>query len=400
VVLIGSSEFADPALMPLPGIRDNLSGLRGFLTSRRGTGIPKEHCVVLAEPPDAATVAETLVEAARAADDLLLLYYATHGLSTTAGELYLGLHNTKPAILTASALGFAAVREIIRDSPARTRVVILDCCLSGRAVQQVMSDADALLGQADVDGAFVLTATQPNQLALAPEDQQYTLFTGELLAVLREGVPGGPELITMDLLYRYLKASLARRNLPTPTCNNSGAAANMALGRNVAYQTSSVSIPRLREQIAELATAESETREVYATAHDKIANIGLPRLGALAPQLVSRLGDLNRLADKGNSKADELARLSRECAEALEGTKRRRAMAAGLLDRREELRGRLDIRLAKAVRGNVAEHDRPSAAYKAAHEILWTKPCDLQEAHRAVVAYEKAIRDELEASGE
>ncbi len=418
-VLIGSSYYTDPDLVELPGVRNNLADLHAVLTSPRGTGLPAAHCTVLAEPTEAATVGECLAEAAREAEDLLLVYYAAHGLTTpNGGELYLALGNTRSHIIGTSALRCAEVRQTFLDSAARTRVLILDCCFSGRAIRQLMSNpADALLSQVDVDGAFALTATQPNQLALAPVGQRNTLFTGELLRALREGVPGGPELLTMDVLYRHLKASLGRRNLPTPTVSNSGAAAHVALVRNPAHHSPPTGdilqlqqqvdeltalereypnrVGALRARIDELAAAEAATRDVYLTVLDKIAPTGLGPFTALAPELRSRVAGLNQLAREGKwtQLAGRLAMLRREAAEAMEGTHRLRATAAELLDRRAELRGRLEVLLAQSVRLGVAENDEPQARYALAHNILWSKPCDLQEAAMAVLAYQRSVKN-------
>jgi hypothetical protein len=418
-VLIGSSDYADPDLVELPGVRNNLTDLNAVLTSPRGTGLPAAHCTVLPEPTDAATVGEALAVAAREAEDLLLVYYAAHGLtSPNGGELYLALGNTRSHLIGTSALRCAEVRQAFLDSAARTRVLILDCCFSGRALGQLMSNpADALLCQVDVDGAFALTATQPNQLALAPVGQRNTLFTGELLRVLRDGVPGGPELLTMDVIYRHLKASLGRRNLPTPTVNNSGAAAHLALARNAAVRVAPTGdivqlqrqveelttlereypsrVGALRAVIGELAEAETRTRDIYLTVLDKIDSPGLAPFAALAPDLLGRLSGLNQLAQEGKwtQLAGRLAVLRREAAEATEGTHRLRAMATGLLDRREELRGRLKVLLAQAVRLGIAEHDEVRERYAEAHRLLWSKPCDLREATTAVGAYQRSVKN-------
>lgn len=424
-VLIGTSSYADSELAELPSVRNNLTDLHAVLTSSGGTRLPTAHCTVLSEPTDAATVGECLATAAREAEDLLLVYYATHGLpSPNGGELYLALGNTKSHLLGTSALRCSDVRQVFLDSAARTRVLILDCCFSGRAIKQMMSNTtDALLAQVDVDGAFTITATQPNQLALAPVGQRNTLFTGELLRALRGGVPDGPELLTMDVLYRHLKASLGRRGLPTPTANNSGAAAHLALVRNPAHHSPPTGdilqlqkqvdeltalereypnrVGMLRARIDELAAAEAATYDVYLTVFDKIAEPGLPPLSAIAPDLLGRLSGLNQLARDGKwtQLAGRLSLLRREAGEALEGAHRLRAMASGLLDRREELRGRLRILLAQAVRLGVAESGEQQHCYALAHEVLWTKPCDLQEAAMAVLAYQQSVKNGQEASG-
>jgi hypothetical protein len=156
----------------------------------------------------------------------------------------------------------------------------------------------------------------------------------------------------------------------------------------------------LGAHIEELAVAEAATEDVYRTVLDKIASTGLPPFTALAPELRGRLSGLNQLARDGKwtQVAGRLTMLWREAAEAMEGTHRLRATASGLLDRREELRGRLEILLAQAVRLGVAESDEPRTRYAVAHNILWTKPCDLREAAMAVLDYQQSVKNGQEAS--
>ncbi|MFD0622473.1 hypothetical protein ACFQ2K_06120 [Streptomyces sanglieri] len=48
-----------------------------------------EHCVVVADPTDQATVGAALSRAVRECEDLLLVYYCGHGLLDEAGLLHL-----------------------------------------------------------------------------------------------------------------------------------------------------------------------------------------------------------------------------------------------------------------------------------------------------------------------
>jgi hypothetical protein len=70
---------------------------------------------------------------------------------------------------------------------------------------------------------------------------------------------------------------------------------------------------------------------------------------------------------------------------------------AGLLDRRTELRGRLEAYRAKAARLGHAESATLSALHRAAYDVLFTAPCDLLEATRAVGRYQRAVLDLVEA---
>jgi hypothetical protein len=57
--------------------------------------------------------------------------------------------------LPVSALAYDLMREVLRDSSAANRVVILDGCFSGRAIDDMAGDVIGLLG---VEGTYVIAA--------------------------------------------------------------------------------------------------------------------------------------------------------------------------------------------------------------------------------------------------
>jgi hypothetical protein len=73
------------------------------------------------------------------------------------------------------------------------------------------------------------------------------------------------------------------------------------------------------------------------------------------------------------------------------------ANLTGLLERRTELRGRLEAYRAKATKLGHAEDAALSVLHRAAHDVLFTAPCDLAEATRAVGRYQRAVLDLAEA---
>ena len=74
------------------------------------------------------------------------------------------------------------------------------------------------------------------------------------------------------------------------------------------------------------------------------------------------------------------------------------------LEQRDELRGLLGAYRTRAARGGLAEDPVLADAYRAAHELLWSAPCDVAEAARRVARYQHAVRvavgaDHLDESG-
>ena len=248
-VLIGTAVYRSRELTDLPAVRNNLKGLAEVLTDARLGGLASDHCVVLPDPIDVRTIYRTLRQYAGTAEDTLLVYFAGHGFTTPVrNELYLGLSDTDPEALRVSALPFDVIREVLGECPAKNRVLILDCCYSGRVTEEYMSGADeVILGQLDIEGTYILTSAPATSIALAPAGAAYTAFTGELLSLLRRGVPGGPELLTFATIYRQVLLTMTTRRLPRPGRRGTGTVDQLALTRNVAYtanpQTVSVADP-------------------------------------------------------------------------------------------------------------------------------------------------------------
>ncbi|MGH3718834.1 MAG: caspase, EACC1-associated type [Pseudonocardiaceae bacterium] len=153
-VLIGASHFAaaGPDLPDIPAVQANLTALRHALTSP-GTGVLRpESCRVLTDPTSVDEVGTALSEQAATATDLLLVYYAGHGLVDDRGRLHLALAHTHPLRARWTAFPLELLREEIANSAATTRVLVLDCCFSGRAIDAMADDQGVISGQLEVAG--------------------------------------------------------------------------------------------------------------------------------------------------------------------------------------------------------------------------------------------------------
>ncbi|WP_327097344.1 caspase family protein [Nocardia vinacea] len=132
--LIGVSRYADPTFSDIPAARNNVEDLARTLTAPGGA-FSEEHCTVLTNPDQSMQVGEAIATAAQNAHDVLLVYYAGHGLVGRGGRLYLVLPGTDRDHPEWSSVPFTTLRDELMDSPARARILILDCCFSGRAFE-------------------------------------------------------------------------------------------------------------------------------------------------------------------------------------------------------------------------------------------------------------------------
>ncbi|MGW7595693.1 caspase, EACC1-associated type, partial [Streptomyces rubiginosohelvolus] len=81
----------------------------------------------------------------------------------------------------------------------------------------------------------LLASVPDTSFALAPPGETHTAFTGELLRLLREGVPGGPELLDLDTVYAQVYAALRAKGRPLPQKRDRNTAGGLALARNAAW---------------------------------------------------------------------------------------------------------------------------------------------------------------------
>ncbi|MEU8874100.1 glycine betaine ABC transporter substrate-binding protein [Streptomyces javensis] len=230
-VLIGTSRYTH--LTDLPAVANNLRALATALRGPASWQLADEHCTVIADPGDWTEVLHAVRKAAEEATDTLLVYFAGHGLlEETRGDLFLGLPHSQQG-RSYTGVPYSALRDVMLAGRPQRHVVILDCCFSGRALG-TMSGPGMIADHAEIEGSYLLAASPESSFALAPVGETYTAFTGELLRLLDEGVPDGPELLDLDTVYTALRAALRAKGRPLPQKRDRNTAGRLALSRNAA----------------------------------------------------------------------------------------------------------------------------------------------------------------------
>ncbi|HWG98073.1 MAG TPA: YqgE/AlgH family protein [Pilimelia sp.] len=237
-VLVGTATYTQ--LSPLPAVAGNLAGLAGALADERCWGLPADRCRSMLDPADPREVGRVVRQAAAtvADDGLLLVYVAGHGLIGYDGRLVLALPDTEAAFAEQTGLPYDWIRRSVAESPARRRVVVLDCCYAGRADGAMAADVadgtgtDAVADQAEIEGACLLVSAPRNRTAQAPPGHRYTAFTGELLRVLCDGQPGGPPLLDVTTIWRTVRRSLQAKGYERPELRTRDAGGDIPLVRN------------------------------------------------------------------------------------------------------------------------------------------------------------------------
>ncbi len=252
-LLVGCSAYGSDSLPDLPSVADTLTDLAAVLIN--SCNMDPANVQVIHNPASTQELGFAIARLSQEATDVLLFYYVGHGLLDEHGELYLSDCATdgRPSHLPYSAIRYSTARGSFLNTTARSSLIVLDSCWSGRAIATLGDDDPAdLVG---VDGAVVIAASARDELAHAPLGERNTAFSGALISYLRQGDPGGPEVLTVADAFRHLLTALPAAGRPAPKRHVSGRADVLALAENVAFGTD----PLAHSRFAELVNADVVT---------------------------------------------------------------------------------------------------------------------------------------------
>ncbi|MFI6007589.1 PQQ-binding-like beta-propeller repeat protein [Streptomyces sp. NPDC051243] len=188
-------------------------------------GVRQEGLSTLVDPPSPKVLGDAVWRAAEEAEDVFFFHYVGHGVCSPGGELHLATQATRDlrqGRAADQALAFSEINDALAAKcRARTIVVVLDCCFSGRA--RPLPSGDSLL----------LTSATRTSFALAP-DSRRTLFTGEFIRLLDEGDAHGPPRLTLGRVTDVLDRRLTQAHQP-PIVRYEGGAGRLVLAMNHGY---------------------------------------------------------------------------------------------------------------------------------------------------------------------
>ena len=217
-LLIGSSQYDDPKLAQLKLPETDVARLSEVLSDPE-IGHFDEVTPLLNGRFFEVQRAIVHFFAGKKRDDLLLLYFAGHGVRDDEGHLYLALRDSELAhdLIRATAVPAAVVTREMDRCRSQQQILILDCCHSGAFARGARSATGARVGTATTfegtgRGRVVLTATDETQYAFEGDEvtgaAESSVFTRHLIAGLATGAAdvNHSGTITIDELYDYVHA--------------------------------------------------------------------------------------------------------------------------------------------------------------------------------------------------
>ncbi|PGH44708.1 hypothetical protein COO58_09935 [Micromonospora sp. WMMA1996] len=246
-VLVGVTDYPRSDYPSVPAARENVRRLADELARDDVWGLSRPMRLVELVDPDRATVLRVVADAGRLVDrqGVLLIYFVGHA-EPVGAELCLAVRDSDRTNPRATGV---AVTDLVRaagGSRADKRMVILDCCYSGRAAAHLPGVA---VRAGESAGWYLLGAADRSSTASAPPSAETTLFTAALLRAM-EGDPEADDHLTPTQLWQAAAALLPPDNQPVHN--------DVAWARQLPWLRNRRHVPRPR---APLVLAESEETE-------------------------------------------------------------------------------------------------------------------------------------------
>ncbi|MGQ7845178.1 caspase, EACC1-associated type [Granulosicoccus sp. 3-233] len=220
-LLIGNASFpADEKLLDLRCPLNDVEGLRAVLANPEIGGFDTVETLCDCDSTEVKRKLITFL-ADTQNTDTVLLYYSGHGKHDANIQLNFCTHDSEIAVLEATAVPVAFVRDQLARCNAQNTVLMLDCCYSGAAkgILHRGDVEDQLKLSVKGSGTYLLTASSETETAQEKESDRYGVFTKHLIEALETGNADkdGNGVTTMDDLYHYIVNAVRSDSPQKPT---------------------------------------------------------------------------------------------------------------------------------------------------------------------------------------
>ena len=229
-VVMGASRWEASAYEDNVACRNSAEAFHKYVVDPNGLGL-REDCVMAVIDDDSQYPQQILerLEAflagrMRAMEDEkrpakdLFFYYVGHGAFSESNDYFLPILKTRGPDFEGTSIRLDALAKIIKAAARGLRShLIFDACFSAATFKAFLAPgpADVAAQQAlhafPATGIALLCSAGRSDPALAPEGLRETMFTGELMRLLREGDETAPRLLSFSDLAELVSERLQKK---------------------------------------------------------------------------------------------------------------------------------------------------------------------------------------------
>ena len=216
-LLVATGLYEDPQLSQLRAPAQDVSRLAAVLEDPAVGGFDEVR--VLSDSTDyEIRVALTDLLSDRDRDDMVLVYFSCHGVTTLNNRLFFAATNTVHKRPAGTAVARSFVNEQMEDCHAASRILLLDCCFSGAYSEGMKSAPTSVVGGKAGEGYVVVTASDALEYSwesdtLSLESPRSSVFTDVLIAALTDPATdlNGDGWLTLDEVFRQVQEGVVAR---------------------------------------------------------------------------------------------------------------------------------------------------------------------------------------------
>jgi Caspase domain len=229
VILIGASVFPGDKKLSNPRFASSAKAMREYFVDPARFALPESNLLWLFDTTESPTSVYDRIEsflhdaAARPKPEQphdVIVYYVGHGFFGDDRAYHLAARSLKKGAPEYSYRFRALQRTVKQEARTLRKFYLIDACFSAAAMKELMgvdSVVEKVIAETKREaaddlpntGTALLCAAPPDDVALAPASQTFTMFTGALLEVLN-GKPTVPRL-TLKQLHQFSAALIQDR---------------------------------------------------------------------------------------------------------------------------------------------------------------------------------------------
>ncbi len=256
-ILIGTTEFVD--FNNIDAVENNLTEFAKVLADEKIFGLLPENNIVIIKNQTNEDVELKLIEytenARKENIETLIVYFAGHGFRNREGKYFLATKNSRKKLIRTSgnsAIAYDTVKRIIKSSKIPQTIIFIDACYSGSVAQ---GNDKQIFKKYIAEGTYTITSSDSTELSYFDSDAKHTIFTGELLNILKNGLQSiEKEKVSLTDLYKELRTSIKEKK---PAMSPQQLASKEIIGedflffKNTNYDKKALIQNQINEQMAE-----------------------------------------------------------------------------------------------------------------------------------------------------